>query len=373
VNPDERERRLRAIVEGVHEPAEGEPAAAAATSWAPVDLEALEVGEAERPTLLARTDEAGLFYPGRKHAVFGEPESGKSWFVQLACAERLLEGERVVYVDFEDTAPALVRRLEVLGVDRDRIVDGLVYIAPAEPLGDRARGEVQAALAEACAFAVVDGVTEAMVADGLDPDKNADVARWMGGLPAILAASGAAVVTVDYVTKDTRTRGRYAIGGQHKLAAIDGAAFALAVIRPLAPGQTGVVRVTVAKDRIGGVRAVAFGGRVAGELVVVSDPDGGDVLAQVRPVDANVPEGADDLRPSQRWVLEVLPGEPPGLTVREVGDHTAADGHPLKRPTIDKALRDLERAGLADGIHAASGLAGTWFRPAADEAETALP
>jgi hypothetical protein len=328
-----------------------------ATSWTPVDLAAAFDAEPERPTMLVRTDGAALFYPGRLHAVFSEPEAGKSWLVLAAAAERLALGERVVYLDFEDSPAAIVRRLLGLGVERDRIESGFVYVSPTDPLSATARRDLDAALADGCSLAVVDGVTEAMVGAGLDPDKNADVARWMRDLPAILAATGAAVVLVDHVAKDRTTRGRWAIGGQHKLATID-VAYSLDVLRPFAPGQTGTAKITISKDKIGGVRAAAAGGRVAGEFVLVSEGD--DVRAEIRPVEFTA-ESSDDLPPAARRVLEALPPEPPGVTVRQIGDRLADDGLPLRERTIQKAIAKLEAAGLADAIRPGDGLpASSW-------------
>ena len=68
---------------------------------------------------------------------------------------------------------------------------------------------------------VIDGMTEAMVLHSLDPDHNADVARFMATLPRVLTKTGASVIVIDHVTKARESRGRYAIGAQHKLAAID--------------------------------------------------------------------------------------------------------------------------------------------------------
>ncbi len=72
---------------------------------------------------------------------------------------------------------------------------------------------------------VIDGVTEAMSSNGLDPNSNADVATFNALMPKRIAKEGAAVVMIDHVTKSEEGLGRYAIGGQHKLSAVDGSAF----------------------------------------------------------------------------------------------------------------------------------------------------
>jgi hypothetical protein len=65
------------------------------------------------------------------------------------------------------------------------------------------------------------------------------------------------VIMVDHVNKDTGSRGRWATGGQHKLAALDGAAYVIETQKPFGRGLAGVADVRVAKDRPGAVRPTA--------------------------------------------------------------------------------------------------------------------
>ena len=78
--------------------------------------------------------------------------------------------------------------------------------------------------------------------------------------------------TIDHVVKDREQRGRYAIGGQHKLAGVD-VAYSMRVIEPFGRGRDGVVSIRVEKDRPGGVREFATDGQVA-LLRARSFPDG---------------------------------------------------------------------------------------------------
>ena len=64
---------------------------------------------------------------------------------------------------------------------------------------------------------ILDGVTEAMSALGLDPERGTDVANFYGAMPLWFAGTGAAVVMLDHVVKNTTTRGRWATGSQHKI------------------------------------------------------------------------------------------------------------------------------------------------------------
>jgi hypothetical protein len=104
------------------------------------------------------------------------------------------------------------------------------------------------------ALVVLDGVTEAMVLQGLDPLSNRDAALFSAQLPRRLARCGAAVLLLDHVPKDTDNRGRYAIGAVHKLNGLDGAQFLLENRVPFAVGATGRSSLLLSKDRGGQLR-----------------------------------------------------------------------------------------------------------------------
>lgn len=194
-------------------------------SWSPVNINQARRGVgATAPTVLARSDGACLFYPGKTHSVHGESESGKSWLVQCATAECLLAGESVLYLDFEDDAGPVAERLILLGVS-PKVVDDptrFVYVHPDQPpTTDAERAAFDNLLGGSYALAVIDGVTDSMGVFGLSTKDNDDVARWQRTLPkAIARQTGAAVVCVDHVTKDSDSRGRFALGGQHKMAGL---------------------------------------------------------------------------------------------------------------------------------------------------------
>ncbi len=235
-----------------------------APSWAPVDIGSARRGVgAPPPAILTRSDGACLFYRGKTHSVHGESESGKSWLVQCASAELLNAGEPVLYVDFEDEAGAVAERLIRLGVPSE-IVDNpelFVYVRPeAPPTTDREREAFDALLGSRYSLAVIDGVTDSMGLFGLSGKDADDVAQWHRALPkAIARNTGAAVVCVDHVAKDAGTRGRFALGSQHKMAGLSGAAYVVEMEQPFAVGQAGRASVRVGKDRPGLVRGL--GGR----------------------------------------------------------------------------------------------------------------
>ena len=113
-----------------------------------------------------------------------------------------------------------------------------------------------AALAQAATgttLAVIDGITEAMTMHGLSLMDNEDVAKWLELIPRRLADLGPAVVQIDHVVKNADNRGRYAIGGQHKLAGITGVAYKMLTIRSFGKGERGQAKLVIDKDKHGDV------------------------------------------------------------------------------------------------------------------------
>lgn len=230
-------------------------------SWSPVDMAvALANGEEISTTILARTDGAKLFYRHKVHSVHGESESGKTWLALCAVAECLTGGEPVLYVDFEDDAKGVGARLLLMGVPRAVVTDPALfsYVRPEVGLSaDKERKAFEQLLSGVYSVAVVDGVTESMGLLGLVGKDNDQVASWQRTLPnAIARHTGAAVVCIDHVTKDADTRGRFAIGGQQKMAGLSGAAFIIEPETPFARGLAGVAIVRVGKDRPGFLRGL---------------------------------------------------------------------------------------------------------------------
>ena len=237
----------------------GQPEAEEPPSWARVDLAEYLDGTfvPQVPELLVRVDGQHLLYRGRVHSFHGESESGKSFVALAAAAEQLVAEQRVVMVDFESDASTTVGRLLRMGVPPDNIRRLFDYRRPEVNPTLLAREYVawSELLGQQYALAILDGVTEALAVFGVTSKDNDEVTAWIRGTPRRIAQStGAAVIMVDHVTKDADNRGRFAIGGQAKMAALDGAAYVVEVIEPLGVGLLGRVTLRVAKDRPGGVR-----------------------------------------------------------------------------------------------------------------------
>jgi hypothetical protein len=198
-----------------------------------------------------------LLYPGLLHSVHGESESGKSWIIQAETVRLVKSGEKVLFLDFENDARTVVHRFMALGANKDDL-SRIDYRNPdAGPdLTGMAWREM---FNNKYAMAAIDGMTDALGLFKLGSKDNDEVAMFIRKFRQLGRRTGAAVVIIDHVAKDKNTRGRFAIGGQAKMAGLDGAAYVVDVVEPLARGKRGVLKVLVAKDKPGFVREHAHG------------------------------------------------------------------------------------------------------------------
>ena len=230
------------------------------SSWKPIALSDYYDGlfHEVKANILTRTDGKSLIYAGKVHSIYGESESGKSWVAQIATAEMLRSDKKVIYIDFESDPQDIVKRLKALGVSRANLLQYFTYIRP-ETARSASDPYWEAILEADCAqLVIIDGVTESLTMWGGETVDNDSITKWMRQFPRTVAnKSGAAVVLIDHITKNSETRGRFAIGGQAKLATIDGAAYIVEPIEVLSPGRVGSLTIRVTKDRIGDVRASA--------------------------------------------------------------------------------------------------------------------
>jgi hypothetical protein len=108
----------------------------------------------------------------------------------------------------------------------------------------------------------------------LELTSNRDATFFSQQLLKPLAMSGAAVITIDHVTKSKEGRGNYAIGAQAKRADINGAAIMVEVILPFGRGMSGELTLKVTKDRPGHVRANSKEAKFAGTVHLKSSAKG---------------------------------------------------------------------------------------------------
>lgn len=225
------------------------------SSWRFEDLTQLASGVElpPTPTVFQREDGQGLFYRGAVNDLHGEPGCGKSMLAQIATAQELKQGHDVIYIDYEDSARNVVKRLLLLGVTGEQIVQHLHYVRPsAKPSSPTSLDGWKETLdyADTATLAIIDGVTSCLAYAGLDSNSGDDIAAWYNTMPRPISACGPAVVLIDHVVKSKDNRGRYAGGSMQKLALIDGISYSVDMTKPVGKGVRGTIVIKSGKDRI---------------------------------------------------------------------------------------------------------------------------
>lgn len=337
-------------------------------SWAPIDLTPILNGTWQRPhpTLLTRTDGPALLYPGKIHTVFGESESGKSWVAQHASARTLTNGGTVTYIDFESDALDIIDRLTNLGATPDILGSGrFAYIQPdASPLLFNEQTAFAELLATPRDLVILDGVTEALGIHGKSSLDNDEITAWMRQVPrAIAKTTGAAVILIDHVVKSTLDRGRFPIGGQAKMAAIDGAAYLIEPTSALGAGLAGELTIRVAKDRPGAVRAHAGDWRKTDRTQEAArftlDSTSDTLVAELQPPLGGALADRPDTPKKPTFVMEkisrILTTEKREISQNEVVSLYKEDGSKTRRATIIEALNLLSSDGYVFETEGARG------------------
>ena len=260
------------------------------SSYRPVDLSTVSTDPIVAD-LLEREDGVHLFYRGRINWLFGQPESGKTWVAVLLAKQVIEAGGRVLWVDMEDLPQTFLERMTSLGLDRAEVIDQerVRYVQPREPLFTNGKAwadnlaERESLMAWAPDLVVFDACAESMGIEGMSVTSNDDVAEWMAHVIRPWTDVGSAVLVLDHLPKSNdNVADRYPIGGQHKLASLDGTAIRAKITQNFGRhlGGTddpirGVIELTVTKDRSGGVRGQLGNTDGAGELVLDVHPNGG--------------------------------------------------------------------------------------------------
>lgn len=227
----------------------------ASSSWRFEDLAQLASGIElpPIPTVFQREDGQGLFYRGAVNDLHGEPGCGKSMIAQIATAQELKNNRDVIYIDYEDSARNVVKRLLLLGVTGEQIISHLHYVRPsAKPSSPTSLDGWRETLdyADTATLTIIDGVTSCLAYAGLDSNSGDDIAAWYNTMPRLISACGPAVVLIDHVVKSKDNRGRYAGGSMQKLALIDGISYSVDMTKPVGKGVRGTIVIKSGKDRI---------------------------------------------------------------------------------------------------------------------------
>ncbi len=351
------------------------------STWDLVNLAATLAGQDgdEHPIYLERTDGVPLLYPGKVHAFNAESETGKSMLAIYCCAERLLLGEHVGYIDFEDSARGVIDRLLGFGVAPAVALERFHYVRPDDPIDGGAKLRVREMLKVfPMTLVVIDGVAEALSLSGWDENTASDIAAFYNTLPRVISREGATVILIDHLVKDKEKQGNDARGSGAKRAGIDGAAFKLETIKPFVRGGQGVAKVVLTKDRPGWVRPSAAGRSIA-EMHLSSNVDTGAITCELRPPTSST-DGDGHFRPTvlMERVSILLEASTVGVTQRWVereAKGTASHVRTALAVLVEEGYVEVEEGGGRAKLHTSvrpfrqtapepeGSIDGPWFEP----------
>lgn len=234
----------------------GQHRAHASSTWSRRNIEDVLNGTRKRPeaNVGASPSGAGCMYRSRVHIAYGESTAGKTWFSLMQCRAELDKGHVVAYIDPESDDTEIIPRLMDMGVGVDVLRERFIYVRPEESIADDdgEKLEMLRELVRDATLVIIDGVTEHLSYEDLDPNSSTDFAAFMNVLPRKIAEVGPAVLLIDHTNKNSPEAERYPSGTGHKVNAMTGCSFKLYNVEPIRPGDIGTTRVWIAKDRPGG-------------------------------------------------------------------------------------------------------------------------
>jgi hypothetical protein len=341
--------------------------------------------------VLARVEAAGPpawlvegLWPRDAYGVFAaEDKAGKTWAI-LDLALSVAAGVpwlghfpcppsgRVLVFLGEGGERATVRRLRAIAAHKhldlaELATHGLIRLCFRVPKLTSG-AELEAIAGELAdrpaALVVLDPLYLAVGTGGAGADLYA-MGAILSGIQGVCQHAGAALVVVTHWNKTGEGRGARRITGVGPGAWGRVLASAGVAHRAIAPDGTTTVVLEV--EVIGGeIADQRF--RVRRQVRATDPADLASPLhytVEVLPDDPESDRAQDsaavgEFSPSARWVLAALRTGGAMQTAKQLGDRTAADGHPLKERTIQVALNRLAEAGLATGSSDGNGLPRYW-------------
>lgn len=264
MDDDERQAFLASTLEAPSIDAEYEQYIAEASSTGEyIDVGALLDGNlvTPAPTIGHRVDGEPFLYGSAVNVIFGDPESGKTLIAAAVAADTLFAGDSVLWVDLDHNgAPATIGRLRSFGVPAETLRDPSRFRLAMPEDAESLAAVVEDARLWRPSVAIIDSVAEMLGLHGASNDSSDDFTRVNRVTLAALARHGAGVIAIDHVAKGQASRDYGAGGTVAKKRAVDGVMLRATVLATFRPGYGGKVRLTVVKDRHGGVRAITPAG-----------------------------------------------------------------------------------------------------------------
>jgi hypothetical protein len=160
--------------------------------------------------------------------------------------EALRAGHGIAILDFEMGPHAAVTLLRELGATTEELQQ-IQYTEPDRP---PTPADIARIVGLGTGYTLIDAAAGAYDTSGLDDNSRKDAETFAAQWIRPLWQAGVATIVIDHVTKDTQTRGKFAIGSERKTGQAD-VHLSLEALKPLHRGSTGLVKIHVHKDRPG--------------------------------------------------------------------------------------------------------------------------
>jgi len=227
------------------------------TSFDPVDLAPYLAGTLVRvkADLVTMSDGRALLHCGRLNGLHGDSGAGKSMLMSFLTRELIDAGRTVMVLDLEDTPEPFIERLRQFGVSDADIERFVVFVRPEHAFSERNVARIIGHIVErSVAHIFIETLGEAFSLEGLNEDRDVDVAPWLRRVcRRVIEETGVGMTLVDHGTKSAE-RALDPSGSKRKRAAITGTAWLMRSVEPFSRTDGGMAELVCAKDRHGWYR-----------------------------------------------------------------------------------------------------------------------
>lgn len=319
------------------------------SGWLQHDITEALTGNLEplQPEILPVNGGPGhLFYRGRLNTIIGDSETLKTWTALIATISEIEAGRNVWWFDGEDVITTAISRLRALGAADRHLIDHFHWWGPdTRPSQLEWLALLDQLHQDQPSLIVVDSFDEMAGWWGItDTWRGENIIPLHQTWRQLARPHNTAIVFIDHQPKNKEGGSRWAGGSQRKISGIDGAAIVQELIgQPFGQGRRGRAKLTVGKDRPGGVRAQCANGKTIAVLDMESFPDG-SITWTLAP-EANQAQSGDEDAPFvptklMERVSIALEANPTGYGMTELKETVKG-----RKDTIILAVAMLEQQG----------------------------
>ena len=314
----------------------------------PIDLMPYLNGTVIRVTanLATMSDGRSLLHAARLNGIHGDSGSGKSFFVAFVVQEQLQAGKPIMVIDLEDTPDPMIERLRQIGTPDSMIGRLLIFASPQIPFTPAGVARlIEHAAKHRVAHVFLETMGEAFSLEGLNEDKDVEVAPWLRRVCRhFIEQTGIGMTLIDHGTKSAE-RPLDPSGSKRKRAAITGTAWLMQAVSPFNRTEGGLSILTCAKDRHGWFKR---GDQVARLIMDPFNPITGQTALRLEPTPIALPGGPSTDPLTQAAVDAVTNANPKPLSTNEARAEMRHAGFQGSDDRLRRALDDAVAGGAIE-------------------------